>query len=415
VRSPRSLNRTKICLIKGTLAQGGAERYTFEICRAFDPERFEVELLCVEGTGLADQYYGARLAARGFRIREALPRIRDALPRIGPLSWLNRFPYLRRFLVTAQYAFYKRRVQALFRDYDVIGIVQIESLLLVDRWLPAERPLVIHLMSHLLQYRDDVYLKSRARGRYFLICQDEAQLEEAKVLGSHVLSATVVPLPLDSSDFAPLIFERTEPLAIGTFIRISPERPLIPLFEAFSELLQKTDALFRHYGRGDSTELRRQLNAMGVGDRVTFAGHSSDIRSSLIEDGVNFVWMTAFDDSLGYASLEVAAMAAPCCFYNVGRGLAPEEVRSRTAGAVNCFRSPAELADATLAIWKDEERYRNLGPRLRQFVQQRHDIQERIAQIEQVYVSARTGADGDFSGLTAAQASPANVRRSAPM
>jgi glycosyltransferase involved in cell wall biosynthesis len=373
-------DRKRIGLIKETLAQGGAERYTFEICRAFDPERFEVELLCVEGTGLADQYYGERLVARGFRIREALPVIR-------PPTSLRRLPWLQRFFVKLQYARHRRRVHALFAEYDLIGIVQIESLLKVDPWLRKKQPVVVHLMSHLMQYSDNVYLKCHPHGRYFLICQDEAQLEEAKALGDRILSATVVPLPVEPSEFSPIIFQHSGALAIATFIRISPERPLVPLFEAFRELLQKTDATLRHYGRGDSSDLRAQLDAMRIADRVTFEGHTSDMRKSLIDDGVNFVWMTAFDDSLGYASLEIAAMAVPSCFYNVGRGLTPEEIRRRTDGAVNCFRSAAELAEATLAIWEDEERYRSLGPRLRMFVHQRHDIHRRIAEIEQVYAA----------------------------
>jgi glycosyltransferase involved in cell wall biosynthesis len=372
--------RKRIGLVKGTLAQGGAERYTFEVCRAIDARRFEIEVLGTEGAGLADQHYGQRLAADGIAVKGDLPSM--------PLTALHPFSWRQRLRVRIRYARHRRRVQALLRGYDLIAIVQIENALTIDRWLPQDRPVVLHLMSHLLQYETDVYRKCRAHRRYSLICQDEGQLEEAQSLGNRIESATVVPLVLDTAEFPPLRLERREPLVIGTFIRISPERPLLPLFEALSELVKTTDAVLRHYGGGDPAGLAPTLEMLGIRDRVTFAGHSPDLRRSLVEDGISFAWMTAYDDSLGYASIELAAMGVGCCFYNVGRGLSPNEIRRKTGGAINCFRSPAELAQITASLCQDEGRYRALGALLREFVQQRHDVRKRIGEIERVYEAA---------------------------
>jgi glycosyltransferase involved in cell wall biosynthesis len=372
----------RIGLVKGALTQGGAERYAFEICRAIDAHRFEVEMLGFEGTGLDEQHYGRRLAAHGVTIREVLPAM--------PLTALHPFTWRQRLRARFRSARHRARIQALLRQYDLIALVQIESALLIDAWLPRDRLVVLHLLSHRLQYESDVYRKLRSGRRYTLICQDAGQLEEAQSMGNRIASATVVPLPVDPADFPPLRFKRREELVIATFIRISPERPLLPLFEALSELVKTTDAVLRHYGRGDSAELLPTLDSLGIRNRVTFAGHSVDMRRSLEEDGVSFAWMTAYDDSLGYASIELAAMGVPCCFYNVGRGQSPDEIRRRTGGAVNCFGSPTELAESTAAFYRDEGRYRALGSLLREFVQERHDVHKLIGQIERVYEAAAT-------------------------
>jgi glycosyltransferase involved in cell wall biosynthesis len=347
-----------------------------------DAHRFEVEVLGFEGTGLEEQHYGRRLVAQGVTIREVLPAM--------PLTALHPFSWRQRLRARFRSARHRGRVQALLRQYDVIALVQVESALLIDAWLPRDRLIVLHLLSHRLQYESDVYRKLRSGRRYTLICQDEGQLEEAQSMGSRIASATVVPLPVNPADFPPLRFKRTEVLVIATFIRISPERPLLPLFEALSELVKTTDAVLRHYGRGDSTELLPTLDSLGIQNRVTFAGHSADMRKSLEEDGVSFAWMTAYDDSLGYGSIELAAMGVPCCFYNVGHGQSSEEIRRKTGGAVNCFRSPAELAESTAAFYRDEGRSGALGSLLREFVQERHDVHKLIGQVERVYEAAAT-------------------------
>jgi glycosyltransferase involved in cell wall biosynthesis len=207
-------------------------------------------------------------------------------------------------------------------------------------------------------------------------------------MSARVLSATVVPLPINLAEHPPLALDRPERLVIATFIRISDERPLTPLFEALAALAQSADVELRHYGRGDDSALRGIVEELGIAQRVTFARHSTDIRRSISDDGIGFVWMTAYDDSLGYASIELAAAAVPCCFYNVGRGVPPDEIARRTEGAINCFSTPQQLAAETLAIWRDETRYRALGPMLRRFVAERHDARVRVPEIEAIYEAA---------------------------
>src|SRR5688500_1646331 len=103
------LSRIRIGLVKEQLRQGVAERYVYELCRTIDGDRFEIELVSVEGTGLSSQHFGALLAASGIRIREELPVIRQAPSvRVGAL---------RRLIIRLRYLRHRRRVTALFRTY----------------------------------------------------------------------------------------------------------------------------------------------------------------------------------------------------------------------------------------------------------------------------------------------------------
>ncbi|MEK6372947.1 MAG: hypothetical protein AABO58_09635 [Acidobacteriota bacterium] len=372
--------KPRLLFVIGHLFQSGAERFTYEVLKGIDRERFDVELLTKRRITPRDYYYD-RIRALGIPIHTRLP------------LWLGRVQRRARPL----FLLFRRPIEALYRrharlalgdlldHFDVINAVQIENYYLLQPLLRDNRRVVVYLMSHRFQYAFNPYADCDPGRTYRFVQFDPSLREEYADAPCRGAETILFPLAIDLSGTADLSKSARieETYRIGVFIRLAPDRPISGIFRAFALLRQQVDAELWLYGRGNPALYEKELRELGVRENVVFRGHTANIEKTLREDGLSVVWMTSFGPMIAYASIEVAGYAFPMLFWNQHGRMPPDEIRARTGGAIESFYDPENLAEATVRALRQPEQLRALGRRLRAHVLERNEISGSIRGLEE--------------------------------
>jgi glycosyltransferase involved in cell wall biosynthesis len=275
-------------------------------------------------------------------------------------------------------------IGGLLDRFDVIEAVQIENYYLIQPLVPTNEKIVVHLMSHAVQYAVNPYLDCEAGRSYRFVLFDPAQAKDyaaAKCSGAVTLD---FPLALDVTAFADLsaIVRTAAPFRIAIFQRLHPkEHPFAGFFKAFARILLTLDAELLVYGDGDSGIFASDLDELGIRERVKFVGHTSSMERALREDGISLVWQNSIGLAIGYASIEVAAYGFPLLFWSIIE-LDSENLASQTDGALLAYHDPMRLADETLRLLLDPEMLRAFGTKIREYALQKYDIRRHIGRLE---------------------------------
>lgn len=410
--------RLKLVFVISQLVQGGSERYLFELCRALNPSRFEVEILFRQRPRKSDYYYW-KLKELGFTIHTQLP-IRRNFARLFPRLAKTRVWKGAEDAVFA--GLLRLQLSSFFDRYDVINIIQIENYHHLRDFLRGDPRKVVYLMSNGFQYDHDIYAAcNRDEHHHFVIMDPDQEQDLARSETDFSYEVRYFPLLMDFTEhprieFAPPV--GSDPVHIGCFIRLSTERPLEPLFHCFERLVRTRDAVLHVYGSGDPSMFIPMLDRLGIRDRVVFEGHQVDMRAAVVRDGVSIVWMTCHGVVLGYASLEVASFGIPMVFWNLS-STPHVRILEATAGAVHAFTAPEDVARFTDEMIKSPDQMTTVGGRLRDWVVTERDINSQIHVLEEYLVEVasreRPGVTGDTvdgsEGLEAERRPPRQALR----
>jgi len=376
--------RIRLVFVISQFFQGGAERYLFEICRALDRKRFDIDILTLHGVDRAAFYY-QQLRGIGIPIHEKLPRVPDLRSRIPRLA--RSVPY-RAASQRIGGALVKRALGGFLDAFDLVCIIQIENYFRLQHGLESDGRTIVHLMSNRFQYEYDFYDDCLADRRYrFIVCDkaQTAELADLKCLGYDVFEW---PLSMDFTNYPVIpVPAPSEHPRIGIFTRLSAEKPLDTLFEAFRALRQRVPATLHVYGAGDRTPPERVVASLGLTGHVFFEGHRPDMLSTLQDDGLSMCWLMAVDTLLGFASIEIAAAGVPMLFVNFGKATT-DDVLSQTGGAMHTFQSPDALGRFAADCLTGSSALATLAAPLREYIRERHDIHRNIGRLENYYEAA---------------------------
>jgi len=370
--------RIKLLFVIGHLKQGGAERFTYEVVKAIDRNRFDVAVLTSRGA--ASGFYYNKIRQLGIPIHRKLPLLLGRLQRHARPLFLRTRPLLEML----HRWFGHLTLGHLLDQYDVINAVQIENYYLLQPLLESNDRVVVYLMSHRFQYRFDQYADCYPDRSYRFSLFDASLRDEYANSPCRNAEEIAFPLVLDMSERADLSeYARLEPpYRIGVFIRLAADRPMSGIFQAFAKLRQSVPAELWVYGRGNPARFERELDVLGIRNDVLFRGHTFSIEQTLREDGLSLVWMTSFGPLIAYASIEVASHGFPILFWNQHGHMPPDQIRAKTEGNIQGYFDPTELALATSERLQRPDDLRKQGRDLRSYVIRNHDISSFIAPLE---------------------------------
>ncbi len=209
---------------------------------------------------------------------------------------------------------------------------------------------------------------------------------------------TVVPYGADLSRFRPEPRANRGEVVIGTAARISPEKGLRYLVEAFAQLRGRTEARLSLVIAGDTTpepggpdraRLERLASELGVSDSVRFLGWVEPERLPEVLQSFDIFALPSVYEGFGVAAVEASAMALPVVASNT-HGI-PDVVRDGETGLLVPARDAGALADALERLTKDAALRRRFGEAGREFVQERYDWEMNARQMERVYEMATGG------------------------
>ncbi len=205
-------------------------------------------------------------------------------------------------------------------------------------------------------------------------------------------SVTVIPYGVDLEVFKPRPRPRGEDVVVGTVARLSPEKGLHYLMDAFARLARDHDGV-RLVLAGDGPErprLERMVERERLGERVRFLGEVPHERVPAVLADIDVFAMPSTAEGFGVAALEAAAMEVPVVATNV-HGI-PDVVADGETGLLVPPRDAEELARALGRLLEDEVLRRRLGRSGRAFVQAHYSWAQNAAQMEELYRAALEGA-----------------------
>jgi glycosyltransferase involved in cell wall biosynthesis len=203
---------------------------------------------------------------------------------------------------------------------------------------------------------------------------------------------TSVPYGVDLGRFTPMARQPNEPVIVGTVARMSPEKGVSYLVEAFALLRRRFGERVRLRIAGDTTPEpggpnRRALEALTqrleITTGVEFLGWvpHEDLPSFL--QGIDIFAQPSVHEGFGVAAAEASAMALPVVASNVD-GL-PDVVMDERTGLLVPPKLPQALADAIGRLIESPGLRASLGTAGRDYVTSHYDWQTNATQMERVY------------------------------
>jgi glycosyltransferase involved in cell wall biosynthesis len=231
------------------------------------------------------------------------------------------------------------------------------------------------------------WLTHYALGRADVITATGLQLATATTLHApRGQTVVVVPYGVDLDLFKPDQREERATLVIGAVSRLSPEKGLDYLLQAFALLKQRVaqPLLLRLAGDGpDESKLRNLATRLGIEREVEFLGWVEHEELPAFLQDLDIFAMPSTWEGFGVAAIEASAMGLPVVATNV-YGI-PDAVLDGRTGVLVPPRDAELLATALESLVTDAALSRWLGEVGREYVASQYDWRKNTAQMDRIY------------------------------
>jgi glycosyltransferase involved in cell wall biosynthesis len=296
----------------------------------------------------------------------------------------------------ARYLLHARRVRQLVRDLqpDLVHALHLTSYGFLAA-LSGFRPLIISVWGTDVLEAPRLTPFHRWLTRYAL-----AHADTVTATGLHLATettrytprstpVTVVPYGVDLDRFTPVERLPAERVVIGAASRMSPEKGLSYLVEAFARLRDRHGDRVRLRIAGDGPE-RSRIEALArrleIEDAVELRGWVDHDELPAFLHGLDIFVLPSTYEGFGVAAVEASATALPVVATNV-YGI-PDVVRDGVTGLLTPDRDAEALAGAIGRLVDDPTLRRSLGEAGRGYVAAHYDWRDNIAQMEAIYAGA---------------------------
>jgi len=212
------------------------------------------------------------------------------------------------------------------------------------------------------------------------------------VVGSELLNLSVIPNPIDTSEFKPSAPAETHtgPLRLLFVGHLLPRKGVDVLLSALRRITTEgTDAELVVIGTGlEMDRLRKQAASLGLDSRVHFLGARPHEEMASYYSESDVVVLSSYAESFGVVVVEALASGKPVVATRSG---GPEHIIDDTVGVLVETGDSDGLADAILNV---ADRLDTFVPeKLAGFVRNRYSMKSVGGQISTVYSEtiARTG------------------------
>jgi glycosyltransferase involved in cell wall biosynthesis len=206
---------------------------------------------------------------------------------------------------------------------------------------------------------------------------------------------TVVPYGVDIERFTPAPRAATNDIVIGAASRLSPEKGMSYLIDAFAALRSRYGERVRLRIAGDGPErakIEAQIARLGLREAVELLGWLEHEQLPAFLQTLDVFVLPSTWEGFGVSAVEASAMQLPVVASNV-HGI-PDAVRDGVTGLLVPPKDAAALADALRRLIEDEALSRRLGKAGREYVAEQYDWRANAAQMEHIYnrLTARSAA-----------------------
>lgn len=391
------------------MAQGGNERWIYEVCHSLDRQRFEVGVLC--GKRYAENNSGA-INFYNFYYH----KLKD-LKTVALYEYLDAYvkpTFFHLGVHKAKRAYNKifrggrnkisRKITDLIESHDVLCVLDFYAYNILKDYFERhdETDFFILLHTHKAQVDFDPYATFDKEKRYNFAYFAEKQIKELGESGVDTARNNLfyAPLLLDLSDY-PNLFN---PLAgdgavvISMFTRVTTTKPIEPFIQSFGQIQKQSKCAVKLniYGEILDAEYHKHLkklaSASGVAnDSIRFMGHAHDIAETIKRDAINIYWGSTNNAVLGYSSIEVGALGVPCIFYDLDDAIDFTRAGA-TDEAIPVYNRINDFVGCNLKYIENGERLDELSKKQRAYIIAKHNTEGRIGELEDFIISLRKRA-----------------------
>lgn len=395
------MSKKCVLIVTSSLQPAGAEKYAFELAKAFNKDDFQVELLTTNDVHINKTFphvYFPILKSLGFKIHTLFNK---------PKEWIVQFPEFisKNTLLLKLFSYpiylvnkwrieilYTQKVKKLYNKFDAILLIDALHYRKIAAYLPKSVYFETHLMCHQVQFDENVniyegYQNDDDNNFVFI---DSLQLEEIKRKKISVKNSYYFPLSLDipninlSKEVAGSIISKQKNIAV--FTRISRMKPLGKIIDAFELLCQYDETVhLKLFGviqdKDYYEELMILINKKGLAKKISFEGHSVNMVESIREHDILLLWVISIYSFVGYAATEVCLHKVPIILNNIERG-------SNTLPLDNAhslppyFYSEQELAQFTFSVLSNTKSLGNLAEKQYCYYVANNNIVKNISKYE---------------------------------
>jgi glycosyltransferase involved in cell wall biosynthesis len=197
---------------------------------------------------------------------------------------------------------------------------------------------------------------------------------------------TVVPYGVDLQAFTPVTKAPSDHVVIGTAARLSPEKGVRYLIEAFAQLRQRYGGRvsLRIAGEGpERARIEAQIERLRLNESVELRGWVEHEQLPDFLRELDVFVMPSTWEGFGVAAIEASAMELPVVASNI-YGI-PDAVRDGVTGLLVPSKQPGALAEAVGALIDDPKLRASLGKAGREYVARHYDWQQNTAQMSLIY------------------------------
>jgi len=390
--------KKKILWVVYDFVQAGGQRYVYEICKALDKEKYQVDILKVDAMGRDkdwdEEYYFQPSLALGCNIY-FLADLLQKNTTVPAALWQRGLLFITRKLkintayATASAAAAKDAsiIEGFLNKYDHInfsGLNVYRSLCLSNGFEPSHG--IIHILT--AQFQDDrsLFANYTKTFRYHFVSSIAQENLKEELAGIDHYTYTDFPLCFKTDSYeVNHTYAGIKTYRIAVFTRLSVMKPLDIYFYALKLLLESgLDVELQVYGAGNPELLGivRQLNYLYIADHVHFMGHAQDIPETIKHADIDVIWFQSNNQlPAGYAALEIAMSGLPQVFWDfMNNG-----VQEALAAIYPCFTNLTAFTNYTEKLLLSKQDRLQLGLKQRDYIKKHHSIENNISMLEKIY------------------------------
>jgi glycosyltransferase involved in cell wall biosynthesis len=309
--APRnSTTKIKLLFFVTEFWQAGTQRFTYEVDKAIDKNKFEISILSYRKLNTIkgkDDFYYEKHIELGTKIfflsdfietkslfEKVLPvfknqqkRLKDFLKSFDVISFMGEYSY--------------KRIKNVMSDSD-------------------KKKSLIHIMNSKHQ-NPHIYDEFDKNAEYTFcsgFLEDEAKSE---LWGFTKYRHIFFPLSVKVENSEPLwMYSRAPPKKIGIFTRLTHTKPIDPFLYAFHLLLHNNPDLELHiFGDGDPEKsgVAKYAKHLNIETKVKFRGHQDDLKKAALEETLSLVWFHSYYGVPGgFAGFDICSLGIPQLFWN---------------------------------------------------------------------------------------------------
>jgi glycosyltransferase involved in cell wall biosynthesis len=315
--------------------QAGAQRYQYEIIKALDKDKYEIDILALKPLNSALE--------SGFLNEYYLPLLKELVHDIIFLSEVQKFenkalrwtnnrfinPFkkvnaIEKIVSIAENPLKNRalsKLNTIAQNYDYINCTDYDYVYLKDLDIDLKKLLILVVTTKMqtfphCQFKDFDYNKRYNFVAVWEPATDAIEFSNFKN-GYNIVRFSLI---IDTSIFKLVPYPKpSNTFKIGIFTRIDYRlKPLEPFFYALHILKSRGINVQLHlYGAGDPSGFKRTINTLSLQDAVIFEGHQEDLGAYLNSAELNMAWFQANNyEPAGYAAFEVMGRGVPNLFWD---------------------------------------------------------------------------------------------------